>query len=351
MGESGQDALTPDIEQTLAALKPTKLHAVMDLVQQAGIDTTPWATKGDGTPVKAPRANPHFCYEWAFGTESQGFVLCVWHASLKPVQRPTGPEVVYSENLRQLALSLDRVATEKGRRSEDRNRARDQAKRARAFDSAVQRSFFRQQPIRFIVNEGLRRELEELGTAKSTVKLRELDTTPWFVHSYDGSSGAMLIVRGRPAVSPDGPAVAAMPTGDPVQPSVNAASSTQGELPTPPPSSPNFVDQFSEPEAAAQRQVTVTVRDRSAAVRDRVLQRAKGICELCGVPGFMTAAGAVYLETHHVFPLALDGPDHDTNMIALCPTDHRRAHYAAEREALAEALRALVIAKAQPPCP
>jgi hypothetical protein len=78
--------MTPGFQEALVELKPRKLHSVMDLVQEAGIDVAPWAVKRDGTPVKEPRANSHYCYEWAFGNEAEGFVLCVWHASLKEIR-------------------------------------------------------------------------------------------------------------------------------------------------------------------------------------------------------------------------------------------------------------------------
>lgn len=100
------------------------------------------------------------------------------------------------------------------------------------------------------------------------------------------------------------------------------------------PRPPAFVDQFSALEPAAPRETVVTVRERSASIRERVLQRAAGHCEWCGRPGFKTVAGAVYLETHHVIPLAEDGPDHERNVLALCPDDHRRAHHAHDREDL-----------------
>jgi 5-methylcytosine-specific restriction protein A len=38
------------------------------------------------------------------------------------------------------------------------------------------------------------------------------------------------------------------------------------------------------------------------------------------------------LETHHIIPLSEEGEDIEENVIALCPNDHRRAHF--ERESL-----------------
>lgn len=66
---------------------------------------------------------------------------------------------------------------------------------------------------------------------------------------------------------------------------------------------------------------------RDPRVRDAVLQRAKGRCEYCDVLGFLKPDGTCYLESHHIIALAKDGADRLTNVIALCPNDHREAHY------------------------
>lgn len=67
---------------------------------------------------------------------------------------------------------------------------------------------------------------------------------------------------------------------------------------------------------------------RDAKVRDQVLKRANGFCEECGQQGFQTKTGQLYLETHHVIALSEQGPDRPHNVIALCASDHRRAHFA-----------------------
>jgi hypothetical protein len=73
---------------------------------------------------------------------------------------------------------------------------------------------------------------------------------------------------------------------------------------------------------------------RNKKVRDAVLRRANGKCEFCGKPGFMTRSGKRYLETHHVIFLANEGADKLTNVTALCPNDHREAHFGKRREAI-----------------
>jgi 5-methylcytosine-specific restriction endonuclease McrA len=69
-------------------------------------------------------------------------------------------------------------------------------------------------------------------------------------------------------------------------------------------------------------------------VRSTVLHRAAGRCEYCGEEGFLKEDGSRYLETHHVIALAKDGADKLTNVIALCPNDHREAHFSGRRDSI-----------------
>ncbi len=77
-----------------------------------------------------------------------------------------------------------------------------------------------------------------------------------------------------------------------------------------------------------------TLYKRSRAVRTYVLARAAGVCEACGTPApFTTAAGAPYLEPHHIRRLSDGGPDHPRHVAGICPNCHRRAHYGADAKA------------------
>lgn len=332
-----------DMNTDLAGLMPTERLFVMDLLEQVGIDVAPWRVTAEGRPVKKPRANPHYCYNWAFGSEAEGFLVCVWHASLRQIALANGPAIAFQDNVRDLALALDRIAIDRTQPTADRNRARDQAKRARAFDRVLQLSFRRGRPLRMIVNEGDRRDDSELGTTSSSVKLRKLDTENWYVHSYVDDTGDVLLVRGDPVGPGESVVLATVSVPESTLPAVfktesDRVSDVSSELPSEL-DAKGFVDQFSAPVAAALREATVLLRDRSPIVRATVLRRAQGICELCGEPGFVTTAGSVYLETHHVVPLANDGQDHPSNVVAICPRDHRRAHFAAERDEIAVRLK------------
>lgn len=71
-----------------------------------------------------------------------------------------------------------------------------------------------------------------------------------------------------------------------------------------------------------------TVYERSRAVRDYVLLRAAGKCELCDQPApFHRSGGAPYLEPHHTTRVSDGGPDHLQFVAALCPACHREVHY------------------------
>jgi 5-methylcytosine-specific restriction protein A len=83
---------------------------------------------------------------------------------------------------------------------------------------------------------------------------------------------------------------------------------------------------------------------RSRAVRDYVLLRANGICELCKTPApFMRVDGSAYLEPHHTTRVSDGGPDHPTHVGAICPTCHREIHYGENGTAKNAELRAYLL--------
>ena len=75
--------------------------------------------------------------------------------------------------------------------------------------------------------------------------------------------------------------------------------------------------------------VSQLVFNRNQYVVVEILDRANGICEKCNKPApFITDNDKkLYLEVHHIIPLAEGGDDTIENAIALCPNCHRHAHY------------------------
>lgn len=70
--------------------------------------------------------------------------------------------------------------------------------------------------------------------------------------------------------------------------------------------------------------------------------RANHKCEYCGQETFKDDQNEDYLEVHHIVFLSEGGKDQKDNLIALCPTCHRRAHSSKEREEFKEELKNIV---------
>lgn len=100
---------------------------------------------------------------------------------------------------------------------------------------------------------------------------------------------------------------------------------------------PNSSDDEKEP---PQRTIsTITTFPRDSDVVKKVKSRAiNGECECCGEQGFLTDRGGYYLEVHHVIPLSCGGLDVEWNALAICPEDHKRAHFGADRIVLRDEL-------------
>lgn len=81
------------------------------------------------------------------------------------------------------------------------------------------------------------------------------------------------------------------------------------------------------PTQASTQEKIQSIQNRSVAIKFYAKRRANGICEGCNeIAPFKTKSGP-YLEVHHLTRLADGGADLPQNVIALCPTCHRRAHY------------------------
>ena len=309
----------------LANLRPTTKKAVIDLVKAAGIDIACWYTTKEGKPAKSPRSNPAYCFNWSFGKIGEPTVVCLWHGALRIEER----NIVFDDNLRELAEQLDAIAETLGQDEVIVGRARMQARRARAMDEALGMAFETGRPLRVIVNEGLRRPADMLGQESSKVELRKLDEVGWHVARYDVKTGAQQLVRQAtaPLVNP--------------APSDKIIAMPQPETEPAPEPERRFVDQFTIG-AGEGKMVNKFEYSRSPQVREFVLARAGGFCELCGEKGFTTRAGTVYLETHHVVPLSEQGEDSVTNVVAICPNDHRRAHFGDEASDIQQRLLTLL---------
>lgn len=175
----------------LDLLRPSAKRTVMELVEEAGINVDDWRYV-NGQPYRTPASNPNYCYDWSFGSPQQGYVLSVWHRSLAERKGRIVYECDSGTHTRKLRQELARSGlTETQRRS-----VLKRVRRSEAFEAAVKDSFYSGRPLKLILNLGNIQEAEEIADAKASVSERELDTEPWFVHSWADGDG--LIVRGEP---------------------------------------------------------------------------------------------------------------------------------------------------------
>ena len=275
---------------TIQAIKPTARQQVFELVKEAGFDVSDWiASSRDPRGFKA---NPKYCYEWSFIQPGELVILNLWYSAM---QEENG-RIVQRNNFRADA-EHHRAVTRKG----------PWVRRAQRLDEALQTALRDNLPVRVIVNDGNQRNRHDPELRPSQVTARELDPVAWAITDYDWSTGQHELTRGIF-----------------VQPCVD-----------------QFDLDLANKAATRRSEVTSSAFIRDPAVRRRVLARANGKCELCGRPGFEMDSGAIYLETHHVMPLSLGGLDADCNVVALCADDHRRAHFAVDREEIAKRLHAL----------
>jgi 5-methylcytosine-specific restriction enzyme A len=84
-------------------------------------------------------------------------------------------------------------------------------------------------------------------------------------------------------------------------------------------------------------------RQRSSEIREYVLRRAEGVCELTGEKApFSKPDGQPYLEVHHIKKLSDGGLDHPVNCAAITPNVHREIHFGQNGKHLDEQLSQLI---------
>lgn len=266
----------------LDSIRPNQKQRVIDLVQAAGVDVTDWAKVSGG---KSPASNPKYCYEWSFLESGVVLVVNLWFDELID----DGGIVHREMNLRELFPHYTGA----------------RLTRAQKLDRDLALAAKTNLPVKVIVCEGDRRDISDANSKASRVKTRLLDAAIWSV-SYNAANGDISLTRG---------------TGH-----------------------SKYCDQFDTSLEKPARVKTTTTKtySRNPAIRSLVLERACGKCELCGQAGFEMPDGKIYLETHHVIPLSKGGDDSTSNVIALCPNDHRKAHHSIDKDSIRDSLLSLL---------
>lgn len=288
------------MDAVLKALYPTKTENVIDVVDACGHDITPWGFNQDGSVVKQPSTNTSRVHSWAFEYPGQLSVVFLWHKNL----RVTDLGITYTINP-----------------SEEYHRYREQgatqrAKSADGLRGVLLQAHLNKQNLRVaIVAPDPRKSQDDTHS----VKYRQLDDELWHVARFDQSTMEFDIVRGPRKIEGS--------LEKPVLPAPTEETYSVG-----------VVDQFIGSNRPDTYEVNGKVCRRDPKVRQAVMLRSNGVCEHCGQQGFLTINDEYYLESHHVIPLNEGGPDLESNVMALCPADHRKAHFGMERDNLRELL-------------
>jgi 5-methylcytosine-specific restriction enzyme A len=80
------------MKRSIGSLKPERRERVMDLVDEAGVDVSDWASFAGG--AKRAVMNPKYCYEWSFVEADKVVVLNLWYARM----RARGGRIVQQHN-------------------------------------------------------------------------------------------------------------------------------------------------------------------------------------------------------------------------------------------------------------
>jgi predicted RNA-binding Zn-ribbon protein involved in translation (DUF1610 family) len=167
--------------ETPALPKPTKQAKVIDLVREAGVDVSDWANFKGGE-AKAG-ANPKYCYNWSFVEPGKVVVLNLWYPELSVSERGVTREF----NLLEM-YKRERQAARK--------------RRAEAMNEAISTAYMYGLPIRVILLDGFRRDLNDPSSKASKASKRALDPIAWAVTSFDHDGGDIVLTRGATPVVP-----------------------------------------------------------------------------------------------------------------------------------------------------
>lgn len=294
---------------TKISLRPTVCERVRDVAQAVGVSIDGWKPN-----------DRHRNSRWCFGKVGVANLGFVWWKHLK---EDANGNIYFLNDAADWA---------------DKCRRRGEtlaAGKADEFNNLINSCYFRKEFIRVAIIDG---NVNPNDDEREKASKRQLDDVKWYPHHRDPVSGFMVVMRGVPqprdfdpnaeyaaSVSP------AAPTSVPLSPPAPEPDTGEGEHGESAASS-----EAGDADVLPERKTSMTTafpRD-SEVVRAVKLRVVDGKCECCGAQGFVTERGGYYLEVHHVVPLSCDGVDAPWNAMAICPGDHKRAHFGADRKDL-----------------
>ena len=186
---------------TLASLQPRSNYAAYKLVQQAGVDITPWSFNAEGDAID-PGSNTYRNSRWAFGGGNDPTVLCIWWKGLTV----EGGRIVHRGNLKTFRTFMQNALAAPGRSPGEAIRLRGKIDKSEEVERLLYAAYRDSKPVRLILLDGKMTEREEAASDSSIPDARALDPKQWWVEEYSPAGGDYLLVRGtaqpKPKVDP-----------------------------------------------------------------------------------------------------------------------------------------------------
>ena len=165
------------IESLAEQMRPKKLNPVREVVEQAGIDVTAWARNQNGILLDNPNNNIARNTQWSFGGRGEPIALFIWHEESDWASDP--PFRVGNTKQQQDKLN---ALSDRAVHAGVKQRLRNKVNQTRNFQDALYEAKSKGLPVRVVLLDGHRTEIDDAGEDSSKVKARELDDVPWYAH-------------------------------------------------------------------------------------------------------------------------------------------------------------------------
>lgn len=307
-------------------LKPNKLQRVREVARDAGFSINGWGANDR-------HKNSRWCFgraEPARSGSSPVPLVFAWWKSLR--EDPSG-NVYFLNDAGDWAAKC-RI---KGKTAA--------ANKAEEFNNLINACYYGSQPIRVAIVDGDSDPTDDDADEKASK--RQLDDALWYPHHIDSATKQVVVMRGVPQPPEFDPSAEyaasisrpiSLPTfSDSLPMDARTANNAGAGVDVP--------SEFQDIQTSSDRVTSSTTsfpRD-SEVVKIVKLRAVEGKCECCGRQGFLTSYGGYYLEVHHVIPLSCGGVDAVWNALAICPDEHRQAHFGADRKKLRERMISLLV--------
>ncbi|WP_265923005.1 HNH endonuclease [Cupriavidus nantongensis] len=270
-------------EKSLPIEKPAGKPAVYRLLQDLGHDLRDWSKSvKTGEPIE-PVTNSFRNSQWGFADlGGKPSAVCLWFQDIDKA----GQAVYYDGNDQKYRNDLLKAVEFSGENfTKNRGRLNAWTWRSKKLEDVVRAAYYKRQPLRVIIVGGSKKdelprgrgELPNIDEA-SKAETRGLDPATWWVHSYDGMTGAYRIYRDLPL--------------PPEAPKPDPAELDPGNDP--------LLQRYLETLDETVREAVIKARVGQGLFREQLIQRWNGKCSVTGLP-----KATEFLIASHIRPWSL----------------------------------------------